>query len=75
MRAASVFTGHWSFNPRARDGRDDAERQAQQVAQVSIHAPVMDAIDWVEHSHDWDFVSIHAPVMDAIVSKCLIDFE
>lgn len=31
------------FNPRAREGRDQLQVQAQQQAQVSIHAPVKGA--------------------------------
>ena len=33
-----------SFNPRARDGRDEQEQAQKQAEIVSIHAPVMDAI-------------------------------
>ena len=35
---------------------------------VSIHAPVMDAIQALLHSQNAHQVSIHAPVMDAIVT-------
>ena len=31
------------FNPRARDGREGSKIMALDVADVSIHAPVMDA--------------------------------
>ena len=34
-----------SFNPRARDGRDRVKSQGMITSGVSIHAPVMDAIN------------------------------
>ena len=41
--------------------------QCQYDYQVSIHAPVMDAIDVVLLDKHFYTVSIHAPVMDAIL--------
>ena len=40
-------------------------RKPNQWQRVSIHAPVMDAKDWVQVEPPDDTVSIHAPVMDA----------
>ena len=38
-----VFAVKKRFNPRAREGRDDAARQARQDRSVSIHAPARGA--------------------------------
>ena len=70
---AMCYIGAWSsvsmgFNPRARDGRDFTLSALLQLKIVSIHAPVMDAIDLVLGSQIQNLVSIHAPVMDAILS-------
>ena len=35
--------GTFSFNPRARDGREDLSESIVYIRLVSIHAPVMDA--------------------------------
>ena len=57
--------GFYSFNPRARDGRETSKICKSRDLQVSIHAPVMDAnaidLPIVRLTN----VSIHAPVMDA----------
>ena len=54
-----------SFNPRARDGRENRRMGTRSHIDVSIHAPVMDAnaerTGYIVSSK----VSIHAPVMDA----------
>ena len=56
----------FSFNPRARDGRDKIMGDDGTSQRVSIHAPVMGAIDEAAGIDDEVMVSIHAPVMDAI---------
>ena len=48
MDAMSIWTRWHSatcFNPRARDGRDFNRTYKRAVMNVSIHAPVMDAIN------------------------------
>ena len=68
MDAKPVSTNNirrFSFNPRARDGREVQELTFNKAVPVSIHAPVMDAnMLYVIHCFN-DTVSIHAPVMDA----------
>ena len=54
------------FNPRARDGRDVIFSSPVVSRNVSIHAPVMDAIQLLKMATALTLVSIHAPVMDAI---------
>ena len=44
IRLAADCDVSCSFNPRARDGRDKARCLRYSLAQVSIHAPVMDAM-------------------------------
>ena len=56
-----------SFNPRARDGREDLVAAIEASEKVSIHAPVMDANATALAMRALIDVSIHAPVMDA---KC-----
>ena len=65
------FHGRLSFNPRARDGREDTTKVAITTAKVSIHAPVMDANDLGDNDTASNEVSIHAPVMDAKTYKPL----
>ena len=36
-----------SFNPRARDGRENSVKMEESTGLVSIHAPVMDANYWL----------------------------
>ena len=54
-----------SFNPRARDGREQTGSATNKQGMVSIHAPVMDANDFLTRPKGHGSVSIHAPVMDA----------
>ena len=54
-----------SFNPRARDGREVLDVSKTSAANVSIHAPVMDAKGDCYQEINGISVSIHAPVMDA----------
>ena len=55
----------YSFNPRARDGRELSKSWLILRQYVSIHAPVMDANNLIIPMHYYNSVSIHAPVMDA----------
>ncbi len=62
-----------SFNPRARDGREDSDPTLNPEIWVSIHAPVMDA-KLIQHDlHNISIVSIHAPVMDAKACRNTLD--
>ncbi len=64
-----------SFNPRARDGREQKTDVLIKDAEVSIHAPVMDANPLISLTNCSRLVSIHAPVMDAnstLVGRSLV---
>tara|TARA_R110002124_G_scaffold287214_1_gene471295 strand:+ start:18020 stop:18247 length:228 start_codon:yes stop_codon:yes gene_type:complete len=55
------------FNPRTRDGCDSLLNAGVNRDIVSIHAPVMGAINCHCASRTATHVSIHAPVMGAIL--------
>src|SRR5690606_31555405 len=57
------------FNPRARDGRDEAIKSPAATADVSIHAPVMGATRVRDHVLRPGEVAIHAPVMGATSTR------
>src|SRR5208282_4911510 len=53
------------FNPRARAGRDNDQRGAFHVADVSIHAPARGATHHRGELFEIQLVSIHAPARGA----------
>ena len=55
----------WSFNPRARVGRDEAGRHVDWAFEVSIHAPAWGATEALLELPFRDIVSIHAPAWGA----------
>ena len=54
-----------SFNPRAREGRDDAYEARRQRSSVSIHAPARGATNEIAKLRALAIVSIHAPARGA----------
>ncbi len=54
-----------SFNPRARDERDQTPQHIKSQMVVSIHALVMSATEKVDVQTGMTVVSIHALVMSA----------
>jgi len=61
----------WSFNPRAREGRDFSDSKAFRDAVVSIHAPGKGATLTFGASAGFDDVSIHAPGKGATSSDVM----
>ena len=59
-----IFSGY-SFNPRAREGRDFEGGRKALPENVSIHAPARGATRVVLEGSSNDFVSIHAPARGA----------
>ncbi len=57
-----------SFNPRAREGRDNVDRHLFGLVGVSIHAPVKGATVAAARPRHGQHVSIHAPVKGATAS-------
>ena len=72
MAGQNDCRGHQSFNPRARDGRENTLINKDTVLTVSIHAPVMDAKMRFLMIVPMQLVSIHAPVMDANFEDILL---
>ena len=56
---------HTDFNPRTHVGCDSANRNAQEVAIISIHAPMWGATSWGNAWNGMFFISIHAPMWGA----------
>ena len=52
---------NWSFNPRARRGRDEKELEELRAFKVSIHAPAGGATAGFNLETGEVLVSIHAP--------------
>ena len=56
---------YFSFNPRAREGRDAIEPRTQNLPRVSIHAPARGATANRGNRVRFHYVSIHAPARGA----------
>ena len=57
------------FDPRLRDGGDEAQRALLEGLEVSIHASVMEATIYDSEPIRLRWVSIHASVMEATTTQ------
>ena len=59
-------TGSRYFNPRSREGSDDALlAECKDFIEISIHAPARGATAWQSFPHSLALISIHAPARGA----------
>ena len=74
-RSCLLCSGQMYFNPRSREGSDDAASQSCLMFLISIHAPARGATVIFSCSVNGSDISIHAPARGATVFAHMGDIE